>query len=305
MVRKDVRRGFTLIELLVVIAIIAILIGLLLPAVQKVREAAARSDCSNKLKQLALAVHSHNDSLDRFPSNGAANGSHFYMTGYGWSWIARTLPYFEQDNLYKAGNIPNVALSSVPTVCATQMKSLLCPSDGSSGNALTDRANLEPNAIGNTNYKGVCGSGWAWGSYAYTPPSGSNDGLDNANGIFFRTDIKRKLTLAQLTAADGASNTLMIGEDIASVNVHVSWPYCNGATGTCAIPLNNGLTSGQPGFNNPSDWPNLYSFRSRHTNGANFAKGDGSVVFISQSIDINMYRNAASWNGGEVVSLNQ
>jgi prepilin-type N-terminal cleavage/methylation domain-containing protein/prepilin-type processing-associated H-X9-DG protein len=299
-----IRRGFTLIELLVVIAIIAILIGLLLPAVQKVREAAARMSCSNKLKQLGLAVHNYQDQNGRLPPNGALptapqSSNHFYMAGYGWSWIARTLPFIEQDNLYKQANIPNVTLSAAAATCTTQIPTLLCPSDPSNGSPKTDRSNLEPNPIGCTNYKGVAGNNWAWGSFTYTPPSGGNDGLDNGNGMFFRTDIKRALRLEQMS--DGTSNTLMIGEDLADKNTHSSWPYCNGATGTCAIPLNNGLTTGQPGFNVPSDWPNLYSFRSRHSGGANFALGDASVRFVRDSIAIANYRNAASHSGGEVL----
>src|SRR5262249_45631122 len=142
-------RGFTLIELLVVIAIIAILIGLLLPAVQKIREAANRMSCSNKLKQLALAAHNYNDTFGRMPDGVQLAGqlsptafdnklSAYRTPGFGPNWAVFLLPFIEQDNLYRqyATGIQNF----IPSVGADQswrglrstvLKSFQCPSDAS------------------------------------------------------------------------------------------------------------------------------------------------------------------------------
>src|SRR5438876_8136724 len=109
---RDQREGFTLIELLVVIAIIAVLIGLLLPAVQKVREAAARMSCTNNLKQLAIAVHSYHDVEGYFPVNSLIMDRADNWNAPNWSWLARILPYIEMDSLYRTANIPASNLGS-------------------------------------------------------------------------------------------------------------------------------------------------------------------------------------------------
>jgi prepilin-type N-terminal cleavage/methylation domain-containing protein/prepilin-type processing-associated H-X9-DG protein len=303
------RSGFTLIELLVVIAIIAVLIGLLLPAVQKVRESAARSSCSNNLKQLALACHQYQDSNGFLPVNGP--GATFSMGGPNWSWLAHILPNIEQGNLYTQMNIPNSNLGNQAGL-ATPIKTFLCPSDQAiNGQPRTNTADIGGN-VGQTNYKGVCGDNWCWGSFQFAPPGGAGpncgaDGLEAGNGIFYRTDGlpntrgHGKISLTMIK--DGTSSTFMIGEDIPALNQWCAWPYNNAAVGTCSIPLNNAMQAGQPGFNNPGDWPDVYSFRSQHNNGANFAMADASVQFVSQTINLTLYRQLATYNGGEIAAL--
>src|SRR5437763_6547223 len=129
---KTTRRGFTLIELLVVIAILAVLIGLLLPAVQKVREAANRIQCSNDLKQIALGVHAYHDSELCLPANTLVTDKDQNWDNPNWSWLARILPYVEQGPLYQQGNIPTYTLKQSSTQVATQLKLFLCPADAQS-----------------------------------------------------------------------------------------------------------------------------------------------------------------------------
>jgi len=306
------RSGFTLIELLVVIAIIAILIGLLLPAVQKIREAANRMKCSNNLKQLGLAVHNYHDTTGTLPRNAGPGYSYGNNAVNEWSWLAQILPYVEQDNLYTSGGLSatiqpsmnNAFLPSGVRTCTQIVKTYLCPSDGSSTQTRTDRADMPGGfPVACTNYKGVAGSNWAWGSYTNTGPSGNNNGLDVGDGTFWRTDFNGgPMPLAAIT--DGLSNTLFAGEDICSMNNWCDWPYFNAATGTCSIPLNSAMQVGQPGYNNPGDWPNVYSFRSRHPGGANFLIGDGGVRFVRQTIDLPTYRALATRSGGETATLN-
>ncbi len=148
----------------------------------------------------------------------------------------------------------------------------------------------------------VSGANWCWGSWVVTQigANGSNDcnGLDNGNGIFFRSDSGFKKKLTSIT--DGTSNTFMVGEDIPVMNQHCDWVHSNHAVGTCAIPLNNAMDPGQPGYGQPWDWTNVYSFRSRHTGGANFAYGDGSVRFVSDSISLPTYYALATSRLGDL-----
>jgi len=309
-------RAFTLIELLVVIAIIAVLIGLLLPAVQKVREAAARIKCQNNLKQLALAVHNYHDQFQKLPRNAGPScppnpwGSPLNTSSpQCWSWIAKILPFIDQGNLYNVGNLQaEPPFANANNVQAAIIPILLCPSDSDSRRVMTDRANFgSAMGIGPTNYKGVAGQNWAWGDSRWNPvwsnvgayTSPQNNGLERGDGIFFRRDgvVFPNLDFSGVT--DGLSNTFMIGEDLPTRNTHCSWPWFNHATGTCAIYPN----SHKLGFTNPGNWENVYSFRSNHPMGLQFAMADGSVHFIKESIAPAIYRALASRAGGEAVTL--
>jgi prepilin-type N-terminal cleavage/methylation domain-containing protein/prepilin-type processing-associated H-X9-DG protein len=307
------RRGFTLIELLVVIAIIGVLVSLLLPAVQKVREAANRVHCANNLKQLALAVQNYHDAEGTFPVN---SGTSLTLNKPNWSWLARILPYVEQEPLYRQGDIPTATLASCPTVIATQVKTFLCPADPfSNSGPRTDEYNIDPTPVGQTNYKGVSGDNWGndggignTGSpgspfncdarWRHPGPTGSYNGLDDGDGIFFRDDFKRTRKIADVL--DGTSNTFMIGEDLPAKNRHCDWPFANHATGACGIGPNATTPDGKD--YSPSDWPDVYSFHSLHPGGLQFAYVDGSVHFIADTIPLTVYRALATMSGGEVVT---
>jgi prepilin-type N-terminal cleavage/methylation domain-containing protein/prepilin-type processing-associated H-X9-DG protein len=314
MARKPARTGFTLIELLVVIAIIGVLIGLLLPAVQKVREAANRAKCQNHLKQIALGVHNYNDTFACFPRNGSRYDLTDDGTGttqYSWSFFARMLSFLEQESLYRTGNIDTSSLQG-NIATRTNIPIFFCPSDtAKDASPSPDTANnwITSAPVGLTNYKGVSGSNFCWGTYPNTGTNGSCDcfyqnGKGKGDGIFFRTDIIYRLQLTDIT--DGTSNTFMIGEDIPLLNCWCAWPYANTAVSTCNMPPNINL--GQKygicdaaAVSSDSAWQWTFGFRSRHAGGLQFAYADGSVHFIAETIDLPTYRAMSTIQGGEVV----
>jgi prepilin-type N-terminal cleavage/methylation domain-containing protein/prepilin-type processing-associated H-X9-DG protein len=320
------RDAFTLIELLVVIAIIAVLIALLLPAVQKVREAANRSTCSNNLKQIGLALHNYHDTNLQFPV-----GMHD-DDNKSWCWRTWILPYIEQDNLYRsmvsAGmwvpppsgingvNVDSVANSEIGTsptalrnLAKTPLKVYVCPSDilpafdndgyakanycANIGFRTTTQANIQ--ACGNSNWKG-----------------------NRQNGVMLHAnDNNSTWTTRMGDMHDGTSNTVMVGEVSVTQNANPSrinqgafpiWASGNDE-GTCGQGMRhsasvfrlmeNGFT-----INLRTGTNSDMSFGSQHSGGAMFLLGDGSVRFITQTVAANVYRAAGSRNGGEALSLN-
>ncbi len=319
------RSAFTLVELLVVIAIIGILVGLLLPAVQQAREAARRMQCSNNVKQIGLAFHNYESATKSFPINYAMRGiPPFPNTGpgianSGRSWMQMILPYIEQTNLYNnidftVGLQPKTSAPTTPVgknrlVAATVITNFLCPSDDSNeGGTLLSRSDLnETNAPADrwavTCYKACSGQNWGAGIFspvlAVGKNAGSNDGLNRGDGVIAsnQTNVNPTTKIGHLS--DGTSNTFIIGEAMPGWSQWNWWYNPNAVTATCAIPLNRVLKVPK----NIGDWPNNYSFASRHTGGANFGLGDGSVRFISDSIDTALYRAYATISGGEVATL--
>ncbi len=252
--------GFTLIELLVVIAIIGVLIGLLLPAVQKVRESGARMQCQNNLKQFGLALHNFEGASRRFPpayvttnpsANGTANG-----VGYGddnrngppgWAWGVFLLPYIEQDNLYRSLclDLPCWAPENAPFV-KTRLTSFLCPSatGGSDGFAVEyaspdNRHGLPfnpPIFFAHSHYVTNAGVNQPWGrstaySYDFTIPEPVPEPtgalFDVINGPFYRNS---KTRVADVT--DGLSNTVFIGEH-SSILSNKTWVGVVPGAATC------------------------------------------------------------------------
>jgi hypothetical protein len=214
--------------------------------------------------------------------------------------------------------------STTPPIIATDLKVLTCPSD-LSPHIVNDHPDLYPNSYGVTNYKGVSGANWGTDFYPLSKEvnfnttyrnlgtNNSYNGLENGDGIYWRADI-RKGDLRLTDIHDGTSNTFMIGEDVPELILWNAWAYANGAIGTCAIPPNTGVTiktgtpTGRPlslGKADSEDWPDRYSFRSRHPGGLQFALADASVRFISEAIPLQIYRQLATIKGGEAVSPDQ
>lgn len=304
--RRCARQGFTIIEVLVCCLVVGLLAGLLLPAIHSIRERARQVQCQSQLRQLGLALHQFHETHLRTPP-----GQLFGEFGTGpdsraWSWIARLLPYLEQHSLYDEGRIPVTTLRE-SGIADRMLPILLCPSDPESRTGpRTDAGNMIEHrfAVGQTNYKAVCGSNWgadlsqglAVGQldtpWIHRGANGEWDGQSHGDGFMYRTDHKLRRRLGDVT--DGTSRTLMFGECLPDRDAYCSWPYTNNAYATCAIPLNHA------GTGVPEDWPNMLSFRSRHPGGANFCYVDGHVRFINESIDLEVYRSLATINGAEV-----
>jgi prepilin-type N-terminal cleavage/methylation domain-containing protein/prepilin-type processing-associated H-X9-DG protein len=322
------RPGFTLIELLVVIAIIAILIGLLLPAVQKVRESAARMQCENNLKQIGLAVHNYHDTFQVLPPSYLYT---YTADGANWSWMAMILPYIEQGNLYRAGNIPFSTFSQVPGVVATPIKIYVCPSDpqGNSGTDYFDWSTLtgyhaptmwSPSsgtslAHGVSSYKGCWGQNWFPGSIYAVPGvggwwPGALDGCNKGDGLHYAINYFKSppLNIGQFhkltDVTDGTSSTFYAGEERLADNVADSWAHTDDAGASTVFGLNCFQANGQPcsaagnvGSTNGTVW----RFTSYHDGGVNFVFADGSVRLVSRAISPATLHGAATYAGGEVL----
>jgi len=313
MTHKSLKKGFTLIELLVVIAIIAVLIGLLLPAVQKVRDAAARLQCTNNLKQIGLAMMNYESTYRTFPAgyldNMTTNPVNATATTnpdpiLGWGWGALILPYLEQESLYKSININSIAMNNTSAAGIafrkTVIKGFLCPSDDTGSNTFTISGAGGNFELAKSSYAGINGQ-------AELADFDSALGL----GMFLRG---RGVSIAEVT--DGLSNTLFVGERssksakqaVGSLPGVCTWVgalpggdldgetpalYILGWTGDPSSPA-------KPNTPEPDGSFHAESFTSKHSGGVNFLFGDGSVKFITDSINEQTWVKLGTRQGGEV-----
>jgi len=338
--KRSPRRGFTLIELLVVIAIIAVLIALLLPAVQAAREAARRAQCTNNLKQIALAANNYESSNTCFPggsysnfNGGSTYGSAVVRVKYpeNHSVFVRMLPYTEQSQIYNAvnfnlnsGNNENITISGV------RLAMLTCPSDaqndpvaivmGVSGYSFNQ---VFPTPAGATwlqafsSYAGCVGT-FGNGGYntSYEPPSaGCTSESLNYNGVIYNDSTTR---IAAIT--DGTSNTIAFGEhchrnlltyDTAYGGSDNSWNSPRwydtlfGAMYPPNLPtpvLTNGVTPSTPPTTGKGNYYYPTIATSLHPGGANFAFCDGSVRFLKNSVDVQIWFALQASKEGRILS---
>jgi hypothetical protein len=288
--RRPFRSAFTLIELLVVIAI---LIGLLLPAVQKVREAAARTRCTNNLKQIGLGFHNFHDSVGFLPTGGTnTNNMDLNSQGTGLllgtsqhtTWAVQILPYIEQTALYN--QIPKNAGGGVNTVTGAVIKTYFCPSR---------RAPMTVNGgYGGIDYSGACNQ------------TDQNCMLKIINA--------GTLTLAQVTAADGLSGTMMIGEknlclpQIGTGNEvcdrqGYTWGNDYGGSGNYDCTLSgSGIQPSQDLTSSSGCSQGTHGFGSSHQGFFQALMGDGSVHHVGYGVNLAQFQALCRWNDGVVIN---
>jgi prepilin-type N-terminal cleavage/methylation domain-containing protein/prepilin-type processing-associated H-X9-DG protein len=285
-IHSNKQSAFTLIELLVVMAIIAVLIGLLLPAVQKVREAANRIKCSNNLKQIGLALHSYANTYGRFPSAYEAA-----KTDPGWGWGSAILPFVEQTPLYNAlgvttrrfGDGRNPAQPDTNPDTQTPLRLFHCPSDNA-----PDLNDVRLN-FAMSNYRAVVGPI----DLTLLPFTANLDG----GGVLFQNS---KIRIIDVT--DGTSNTLAVGECIFDKHVDkraAIWPGMSGLRDN-SVWISDVMWSvddSSARINGPAP----QAFSSRHPGGAFFVFCDGSVRFFSQGGNIQNLKWLAGRNDGHIV----
>ena len=290
------RRGFTLVELLVVIAIIGILIALLLPAVQAAREAARRMTCSNHLKQIGLALHGYHLTNNRFPPGSFWFGSNY--DAYRGSILVRLLPYLEEQTLCDMfdfdGNIEQQTKSAGVLIQSTVVKTYQCPSDTHSGvlngKALHNyAASIGPTTHGNSP-SCSCSEWNSWNDYARFPGGGEYGSTTNFAGPFFRYP-GNETCMRDVT--DGLSKTIFFGEVLPLCSAHNRNGWASGNNGqgltSTLIPINydtcQPYVSGGDHCHHYCNWNTELGFKSRHPGGAQFLLGDGSVHFLTETID--------------------
>jgi prepilin-type N-terminal cleavage/methylation domain-containing protein/prepilin-type processing-associated H-X9-DG protein len=313
------RSAFTLIELLVVIAIIAVLIGLLLPAVQKVREAAARMSCSNNLKQLGLALHNYEGTYGKLPP------SRTFPNNMSFSIQSKLLGYIEQDNAYRLIDFTQAPTAAAnAAAAAAKVKIFLCPSDP---------YNNVPTQYAGNNYRANEGVGLPmW--YGPTDTSNVNTALPPPNGPFFCNSENR---FADIT--DGLSNTAAFSEHVkgdfsqtvATEKADTFKPGTYPSTADQAVADCNAIDWRNLSFQGYSDVgaPWLYGYHSTtsywhssgpntrscmfppsrimttansyHTQGVNLALCDGSVRFVSDTVGLATWRALGTKASGEVL----